>query len=189
MKTITYVLLLIALIALLASAWPLYAEEPVQALPSVTPATEVTPVEAAPAASTTVVESAKSVPPGLVLDQITSFFGTLQHGEVERAYDVLTKNSKIGDNVSDVATLKAKTVQAIKLFGVIRGDEVTQITPVGSHLARITAISLGAELPLRWRFYYYESAAGWKLIDLRVDDRLVDLFDENPAVPASTPAS
>jgi hypothetical protein len=39
-------------------------------------------------------------------------------------------------------------------------------------------ISLNSDLPLRWRFYFYKSQGAWKLVDLRVDDGLVELFEE-----------
>jgi len=196
MKILNFILLVVAILALLATAMPLLAQEPVPVAPAVSPAAVATPVEAASAASAAGVEQPKieqikpdQVVPDEVTDAINTFFQTIGHGEVDRAYDVLTKNSKIGENVADVSVLKDKSREAIKLYGAIRGSEITQIKVVGKHLARITTISLGADMPLRWRFYFYESAAGWKLIDLRVDDRLVDLFDENPAeAPASSPA-
>jgi hypothetical protein len=37
---------------------------------------------------------------------------------------------------------------------------------------------LNEDLPLRWRFYFYRSENKWKLVDLRVDDGIVELFDE-----------
>jgi hypothetical protein len=41
-----------------------------------------------------------------------------------------------------------------------------------------TLLSLGKEFPLRWRFYFYKPMDTWKLIDIRVDDRLAAMFDE-----------
>ncbi|MGC3988830.1 MAG: hypothetical protein QM796_03925 [Chthoniobacteraceae bacterium] len=195
MKILNIILLVVAILAALATAWPAFGQEPLPAAPSVTPAAAATPVEAASAASAAgavtpepVDKKADKVVPDEVTDAINTFFQTIGHGEVDRAYDVLTKNSKIGENVADVTLLKDKSREAIKLYGAVRGNEVTEVKVVGKHLARITTISLGADMPLRWRFYYYDSAAGWKLIDLRVDDRLVDLFGENP-VEAPAPAS
>jgi hypothetical protein len=40
-------------------------------------------------------------------------------------------------------------------------------------------LSLGKEFPLRWRFYFYKPQDSWRLIDLRVDDKLVAMFDES----------
>ena len=49
---------------------------------------------------------------------------------------------------------------------------------IGSKLMRRTYLSLGVEFPLRWRFYFYHANDRWRLIDLRVDDRLAGMFDE-----------
>ena len=49
---------------------------------------------------------------------------------------------------------------------------------VGDRLISYTVISLGKDFPLRWRFYFYKPVDVWKLIDLRVDDRLAAIFDE-----------
>ena len=43
---------------------------------------------------------------------------------------------------------------------------------------RQTCISLNQDLPLRWRFYFYRSEGAWKIVDMRVDDGLVELFEE-----------
>ena len=75
-------------------------------------------------------------------------------------------------------TLKAKTKEAISVFGMISGYEVVSTKQVGERLVRYTIVSLGKEFPLRWRFYFYKPADSWKLIDLRVDDRLAAMFDE-----------
>jgi hypothetical protein len=37
---------------------------------------------------------------------------------------------------------------------------------------------LNEDLPLRWRFYFYRTEGKWKIVDLRVDDGIVELFDE-----------
>jgi hypothetical protein len=49
---------------------------------------------------------------------------------------------------------------------------------VGTRLVSYTLLSLGKEFPLRWRFYFYKPQDTWRLIDLRVDDRLAAMFDE-----------
>ncbi len=65
-------------------------------------------------------------------------------------------------------------------YGSIAGYEVVEEKTVGTHLMRRTCLSLNSDLPLRWRFYFYESDGQWKLIDLRVDDALVELFEDAP---------
>jgi hypothetical protein len=109
---------------------------------------------------------------------IARFFSYLQRKEVDQAYDQLTRGTKIADRVEDVKTLKAKTREAINVFGPILGYDSVAKKSVGTRLISYTGVSLGKDFPLRWRFYFYKPQDTWKLIDLRVDDRLVMMFDE-----------
>lgn len=84
----------------------------------------------------------------------------------------------MADKPEDVATLKSKTRDAVRIFGAIQGCELVVIKNVGTHLMCATYLSLGKSFPLRWKFYFYKSDKIWRLIDIRVDDRLVDMFDE-----------
>jgi hypothetical protein len=106
------------------------------------------------------------------------FFGLLQRGEIDKAYEELTRGSKIAERPEDLKTLKAKTREAIEVFGAISGYELVDAKNVGNRLLRRTYLSLGRDFPLRWRFYFYKSENIWRLIDLRVDDRLAGMFDE-----------
>jgi hypothetical protein len=120
---------------------------------------------------------------------IEDFFGALQGKEIDGAYERLTRDTKIAEKPEDVTTLKAKTQQAIELFGEITGAEQIGVHHVGTHLLSTTWLSLGKDLPLRWRFYFYKAAGNWRLIDIRVDDRLMELFGESAAEskPANWP--
>jgi len=119
--------------------------------------------------------------------QVDEFFRQLVEGRVDAAYDQLLKGTKIAEMPKDVLTLKAKTREAIKVFGQINDYEPVDVKEVGLHLKRFTTLSLGKQFPIRWRFYFYETGNVWKLIDIRIDDRLADLFGE-PA-PAATGSS
>ena len=110
--------------------------------------------------------------------QVAEFFRILSEGRVDAAYDQLLQGTKIAEMPKDVAVLKAKTREAIKVFGDINGYESVDVKPVGSHLIRITSLSIAKNLPIRWRFYFYMPLDKWKLIDIRIDDRLPDLFEE-----------
>ncbi len=74
--------------------------------------------------------------------------------------------------------LKAKTREAIEVFGSIVGCDFVESHSVGTRLVRATYISQGTVFPLRWRFYFYKPMDVWRLIDMRVDDKLTGLFDE-----------
>ena len=109
---------------------------------------------------------------------IARFFSYLQRKEVDQAYDQLTRGTKIAERAEDVRTLKSKTKEAITVFGPILGHDSVVKRNVGTRLVSYTMLSLGKEFPLRWRFYFYKPQESWKLIDLRVDDRLAAMFDE-----------
>ena len=111
---------------------------------------------------------------------VADFFSLLEKGEIESAYAGLTKGSKIIEKPDDLRVLKQKTKEAIEAFGTIAGNELVETKPVGTRLLRRTYLSLGSEFPLRWRFYFYIASGRWRLIDMRVDDRLTGLFDETP---------
>lgn len=115
------------------------------------------------------------------LKNIGDFFASLAKKDIEGAYDNLTKGTKIAERAEDVKTLKAKTKDAIAVFGAMKGHEVVATQKVGERLISLTCVSLGQDFPLRWRFYYYKPEDQWKLIDLRVDDRLASIFDEPEA--------
>jgi len=109
---------------------------------------------------------------------VADFFGQIAKGQVDEAYANLTKGSKTIEKPEDLRVLKQKTREAIEVFGAISGHELVESKPIGTRLLRRTYLSLGAEFPLRWRVYFYNANDRWRLIDLRVDDRLAGMFDE-----------
>lgn len=152
-------------------------------------ATEATP--APPASSEEglppLIPEARSIAgvPDEVLAKVDVFFALLSRGRIDPAYDSLVRGTVIESKPADVEVLKKKTREALALFGKITGHDIADIKPVGDRLIRVTSLSFGESYPLRWRFYFYHSKDAWRLIDIRVDDRLMDLFNENePAAPA-----
>ena len=113
------------------------------------------------------------------------FFAQVREGEIDQAYAVLTKGSKIAERPEELRQLKQKTKEAIEVFGAISGHELVENKTVGTRLIRATYISLGKEFPLRWRFYFYKADNAWRLIDLRVDDKLTGVFEESEEVKAA----
>ncbi|MEI6351137.1 MAG: hypothetical protein WCP06_08520 [Verrucomicrobiota bacterium] len=120
---------------------------------------------------------------------VDEFFSQLESGRVDTAYDQLLKGTKIADSPKDVAMLKNKTREAIHAFGDIMGQDRVGTKTVGTRLMRVTCLSLGRQFPIRWRFYFYKGADKWTLIDIRLDDRLNDMFEEPMPVIAPSPAS
>lgn len=144
------------------------------AAPKATAIPQPPPVPAAPLTAAAAPASSNDVPGQMAAD----FFTSLQRGQIDDAYATLTKGSKTIEKPEDLRILKQKTREAIEAFGAIVGYELVDTTRIGGKLMRRTYLSLGEEFPLRWRFYFYEAKGRWRLIDLRVDDRLAGMFDE-----------
>lgn len=109
---------------------------------------------------------------------VNRFFALLQKGDVDGAYDGLIRGSKIAERPEESKALRAKTREAIQSFGSVLGFQLIESKNVGEHLLRRTYLSVGKEFPLRWRFYFYKPDMAWRLVDLRVDDRLSGMFEE-----------
>ncbi len=132
------------------------------------------------------IPEARSIPgvPDTVLAKVDVFFALLSRGRIDQAYDSLVSGTVIEAKPADVEVLKKKTREAQALFGKITGHDIADVKPVGDRLIRVTSLSFGENYPLRWRFYFYQSKGEWRLIDIRVDDRLMDLFNETEPAAA-----
>ena len=107
-----------------------------------------------------------------------AFFALLQKGSVDAAYASLTRGSRIAEKPEELKQLKTKTNEAIEFFGAVVGFDLVESKTIGARLLRTTYVSRGRTFPLRWRFYFYNPDGTWRLIDLRVDDKLTGIFDE-----------
>jgi hypothetical protein len=106
------------------------------------------------------------------------FFDLLKMDKISEAYESLGKSSVIASKAENLRQLEARTRDAIDNFGPIAGFERVDSLAVGESLLRETYLSLNADLPLRWRFYFYRVDGQWRVVDLRVDDGIVELFEE-----------
>jgi len=134
-----------------------------------------------PAAQSGVPAEATPTPASKVeepLAVVQKFFLAIKANQVEAAYEGLVRGTIIAEKQENVNDLKARTMQALDSYGAVAGFEVVDTMEVGQSLLRYTCISLNQDLPLRWRFYFYRTPPGWKLVDLRVDDGLVELFED-----------
>lgn len=109
---------------------------------------------------------------------ISAFFLALKSGQVDAAYEALIRDTIIAERKENARELIGSTKKAIDSYGPVTGYEVIDTLQVGANLVRQTCISLNQDLPLRWRFYFYRSAGAWKIVDMRVDDGLVELFED-----------
>jgi hypothetical protein len=152
---------------------------------------DATPAPAAPASAPA---NAPAAPNPLGIDEpgqaAAAFFSLIQKNQIDEAYAAVTKGSKIAERPEELTGLKGKTREALDLFGPISGYDLVETKSVGKVLLRRTYLSLGRDFPLRWRFYFYLSDKQWRLVDLRVDDRLSGMFGEadDPPLPAPQPA-
>ncbi|MDD5349147.1 MAG: hypothetical protein PHQ12_02945 [Chthoniobacteraceae bacterium] len=164
----------------------LFAAPVLAAIPVSAPVFAEDAPKAAPSASPAASES------GTPQAQVKNFFQMLTEGRVEAAYDDLLKGTKIAESPKDVAMLKEKTRVALRAFGDVSGVDQLDVKNVGTRLRRITSLSLGSRFPVRWRFYFYQAQEKWNLVDIRIDDRLSDMFEEPAPVflpmPAAAPA-
>jgi hypothetical protein len=119
---------------------------------------------------------------------VTTFFAALKDGKIDEGYATLTKGSKIAEKPEELRQLKAKTREAIEVFGSINDFDFVESRSIGKRLVRATYVSLGKVFPLRWRFYFYKTEDVWRLIDMRVDDKLTGIFDEPEDVKTPEPA-
>jgi hypothetical protein len=106
------------------------------------------------------------------------FFDDLEADKLDAAYQGLVKNTILSERTGTVDQLKEKTREALDRFGPLKGYEIVETLQIGDNLQRFTCVSLNQDLPMRWRFYFYRSETQWKVIDLRVDDGIADLFEE-----------
>ena len=109
---------------------------------------------------------------------LRQFFTDLQAEKLDSAYQGLVKNTIISERTENIDQLKEKTRQALDNFGPVKGYEIVETLEVGDSLFRFTCLSLNEDVPMRWRFYFYRAGSQWKIIDLRVDDGIADLFEE-----------
>jgi hypothetical protein len=112
------------------------------------------------------------------VDLLQRFFEDLKADKLDAAYEGLAKNTLVASKAENLEQLKKRTRDALDNFGPVKGYEIVDTLEIGNALFRQTCISLNEDLPLRWRFYFYRSENKWKLVDLRVDDGIVELFDE-----------
>lgn len=115
----------------------------------------------------------------------SAFFSHLAENQVDEAFAKLTEGSALAQRERDLTLFRERTRQIIHDYGHLSGHELLEEKPAGSHLLRLTYISLTEKYPMRWRLYFYKSGAQWEIIDMRVDDNLRALFQEDTA--ASSP--
>ncbi len=145
-------------------------------IPSPSPTADATPTPAPQPTSISV--EADAPDPRSPEEVVADFFGALQSDDVDAAYEGLSAGSMLKTRGEESLELRARTQGAMDAYGPVKGFELVRMERVGTMLERRTYVLLGEVLPLRWTFYFYKGSGNWKLVDLRVDDALIDLFDQ-----------
>ena len=152
-------------------------ELPSQATPTPTPGPTATPDITTTATSLTI-QPAAEPDPRTPEEVVSDFFSALQKDNVDVAYEGLSAGTMLATKGEQSRELRARTQGAMDAYGPIKGFELVKTDRVGALLERRTYVLHGEVLPLRWKFYFYKGSGDWKLVDLRVDDALIDLFDD-----------
>lgn len=112
-------------------------------------------------------------------DEIAAtFFDALKKDRVDEAYDTLNAEFALAGGDDQGKAIRAQTQKALDTYGPALGYEMVREEKLGTHLMRRTYVLAGAELPLRWRLYFYNPSDRWRLIDLRIDDAIATWFDD-----------
>jgi hypothetical protein len=112
------------------------------------------------------------------MEMLRKFFSGVKSGNLDDALNALTRDSLLAHKKDDIETLKKGTQQALDKYGDVEGFEILEKKAVGDSLLRVTGLSLGEDMPLRWRFYFYKIKGNWRLLDMRVDTGIADLFED-----------
>lgn len=123
--------------------------------------------------------SAKPAEPREPKVMASEFFANLSESEVDKAFTVLTDGSNLAKRERDLTLFRERTRQVMDDYGKIAGYELLEEKQAGANLLRLTYVSLAERYPLRWRLYFYKARANWEIIDMRVDDNLKALFQED----------
>jgi hypothetical protein len=126
------------------------------------------------------IQASPPPPPEDIQKVITTFFNLLKQDKIDEAYDIILTNTKIKGREDEVKGLKKQTLDAITTYGPILGFEIVEQKRVGTSLIQIVCLSWSENFPLRWRFSYYRPGDKWRLIDIFVDDKIGELFDNRP---------
>ncbi len=131
-----------------------------------------------PANEMVLLDESVSEPKALPSEMLKKFFSGVKSGNLDDALKALTRGSLLANKQEDVETLKKGTQQALDKYGDVEGFEILEKKSVGENLLRVTCLSLGEDMPLRWKFYFYKSKGTWHLLDMRVDAGIADLFED-----------
>jgi hypothetical protein len=104
------------------------------------------------------------------------FFDQLKAGQIKPAYQELLKGSRIADQVEDVAKLQQRAEELVQGYGPILGYEFVKAQVFGKSLCQMTYLTRSERAPVVWQITFYRPAETWRVFNVRMDDRVMDLF-------------
>jgi len=105
-----------------------------------------------------------------------AFFDQLKAGQIKPAYQELLRGSRIADQVEDVAKLQQRAEELVQGYGPILGYEFVKAQGIGKSLCQVTYITRSDRAPVVWQITFYRPAETWRVFNVRMDDRVMDLF-------------
>jgi hypothetical protein len=114
--------------------------------------------------------------PPEVTQVCTAFFDQLKAGQIKPAYQTLLKGSLIADRVEDVGKLQQRAEELVQGYGQILGYEFLKVQCAGKSLCQMTYLTRSDRAPVVWQMTFYRPAETWRVFNVRMDDRIMELF-------------
>jgi hypothetical protein len=114
--------------------------------------------------------------PPEVAQVCTAFFEQLKAGQIKPAYQTLLKGSRIGDQLEDVSKLQQRAEELVQGYGPIVGYEILKVQCIGKSLCQMTCLTRSERAPVVWQITFYRPAETWRVFNVRMDDRIMELF-------------
>ncbi|MBI5396110.1 MAG: hypothetical protein HZA91_12510 [Verrucomicrobia bacterium] len=105
-----------------------------------------------------------------------AFFEQLKAGQIKPAYQELLKGSRIADQVEDVGKLQQRAEELVQGYGPVLGYELVKVQHVGKNLCQMTYLTRSERAPVAWQITFYRPAGTWRVFNVRMDDRIMELF-------------
>ncbi len=115
-------------------------------------------------------------PPAEVLGMCAAFFDRLKAGQIKPACQTLLKGSRIADQIEDVGKLQQRAEELVQGYGPVIGCEFVKAQCVGKSLCQVTYVTRSERSPVIWQITFYRPAETWRVFNVRMDDRIMDLF-------------
>ena len=110
--------------------------------------------------------------------RINQFFAALKKKDVKNTYDLLLGDSEMAKDTKTMEQFREISSKLIKDFGVFEGHETLRAKPSGSRLLKMEVAAYAKSNPFLWTFYFYKTKTAWKVIDVNVNNKVQEMFEE-----------